>query len=154
MLKGHLKCKAAEARFALPLVIHLLQRPRIAAALGAQKANKLLKAALPLQRMYTIMQEGAGTRRIDDREFGKAALRCLRASRIAKIPLIPKFHLLVHWGQVARRLGNPDGYNTCRDETHNASIVRVIQSSCDANHISEVVLIRARLQRLTLRGDL
>ena len=138
----------------MPFVIDMLGRPAVQAALGA-KAAEILAAALPLQKMYDIMANAPQTAgNFPWRDFGLAAKRCLVASRQARIPTIPKFHLLRHWGQVAKRAGHPMRYSTNLDESHNKAVVKVIQNCQCVDRVSETVLIRETLLLRTQHGEL
>ena len=136
----------------MPFVLHLLKNAKVQKALGPKKARPLLRAAQSLQEAYNLMTSVPYLGPIDAEKLGGLFKRCFAASKKAGIGMIPKFHLLKHWGMVAARAGNPLDYNCYIDEDKNRAIVKVAIASSDPHRISENIIIRESLVEQHFQG--
>ena len=76
---------------------------------------------------YTLMDTSGHL--IDHSRLHNLLISCGRKAAEAGVQTIPKFHFLKHFGEQARRCGNPRLSATYADEGHNADIVRIITST-------------------------
>jgi hypothetical protein len=144
---GHLKGKGCHCSGILPYVVHVLQEcdedfPGI-------RTKPLLKAAVSLQKAYALMRENP--RDIDAKKLGKYMQRVGIQCALAGVPMIPKFHYLSHFEELAQVAGNPRYYSTRVDESLNSDLVRLAQ----AMHTSEFsarILSRQHLHRQVSRS--
>jgi hypothetical protein len=106
-----------ETRLLLPLARGLLTKAVIQ---RNPRAAHLRKACGNLQRAYQCMS--AEVCRYQD--LGKAPRRCVEYSVLAKVNLIPKFHLSQHLAEVSQRAGNPKHLAVYLNEDHNRNAVK------------------------------
>jgi hypothetical protein len=135
--KGHLNGKGNEVRDIVPFVCHQVMRP----------GNKFLRRALVrLQLAYQLMQR----KEVDHKRLHTLFVGVGRDSVKAKVPLIPKFHYLAHWGKQCERAGNPAACSTKPDEAKNADIVRVAQMCKTRDFAARILsrdIVKAQLER-------
>ncbi len=143
------KVKGAEARSTLPYVKHLLRRKGPLVAQLGERGVRLRRSVLALSRAYSLMQ--SSHRCIDADQLGKCFDQVSRSARRARVPVLPKFHLARHLGQVAAKAGNPRLHSAYADESHNFGVVRAAQAARTANFTARI-LSREILRLNTLRG--
>jgi hypothetical protein len=135
--KGHLNGKGNEVRDMVPFVALHVMRP----------GSKVLRRALVrLQLAYQLMQG----KEVDHERLHALLVGVGRDSVKAKVPLIPKFHYLAHWGDQCKRAGNPAECSTKPDESKNADIVRVAQMCKTRDFAARILsrdVVKAQLER-------
>jgi hypothetical protein len=57
----------------------------------------------------------------------------------AKVPPIPKLHLVQHLGHLAGLAGNPKFFSEYLDESHNRTVVKLAQASSTAEFAARVL---------------
>lgn len=126
--KAHLKAKAAECRHFLPFAVSLLT-PNVVASMERRgiKGSALLAAGRSLLQVYNVME--ASGRQLPAAELVGPVLSCLRSCKEARVPLIPKFHMMIHLAERADLLGNPKFSSTYIDEGTNRDVVVIVQTS-------------------------
>jgi hypothetical protein len=109
--------------------------------------SKVLRRALVrLQLAYKLMQG----KEVDHERLHTLLVGVGRDSVKAKVPLIPKFHYLAHWGDQCKRAGNPAECSTKPDESKNADIVRVAQMCKTRDFAARILsrdVVKAQLER-------
>ena len=84
--------------------------------------------------------ESQHSRDVDPEYLGKELDACVRASRLAAVPPIPKFHAVRHFRALAVRAGNPHSYNCYKDEAKNADVVAIAQAACTPDFGSKILV--------------
>jgi len=138
--RGHLKCKAIEARSVLPFALKLLDLSKASPAIRSHRR----KAVAALLAAYRLMSDS--DRNINVGSLGKLLDCCHIHSRLGKISLIPKFHFMRHLKHVAAHHGNPRCFSAYSDESHNKHMVRVAQACSAPRLLAWRVLTREALQ--------
>ena len=98
-------------------------------------------------KAYELMRENQ--RDIDSDKLEQLLEDVRWSSLRAKVPLIPKFHLMRHFGSISRHAGNPEGFAEHKDEDYNRVMVRLAQAACTPE-FGAAILARARLYYRTL----
>ena len=142
--KGHLKVKGGEATNILPFVHTLLRRSSL-----VPKRRELLKATHALLRAYRLMRAGGKRIQADDLEslLDVVFTNC----KAAGVPLIPKFHLMRHLGDLTRSAGNPACFSEYFDEDHNRVMVRLAQAASTPK-FEAAILVREQLYSRAMNG--
>ena len=135
---GHLKCKGFESRRAFPFACKLAKQ------LPPTRSHiRLRKAAVSLLKAQKLMDTSG--RYIDHVRLGHLLEKCAIYSRRAGVYLLPKFHLMRHMHEVARRAGNPKEFSAYGDESHNHFIVKACQS-CHSGDFTARVLAKEAMR--------
>jgi hypothetical protein len=143
---GNLKSKGAESRALLPFAHSLAKR------LEDPAGKMLCRASRAMLRAYDLMRHS--DRNIDSDQLRRHFDKVFECSQAAGVKLLPKFHLMRHFPDVALRAGNPRNYSAYEDESQNRVIVSMCQA-CFTGDIEQRVLAREALRRaLRSRGNL
>ena len=142
---GRLHSKGGESRALLPFAIRILRLRRVREALG-KNGTRLRRAMLHLSRAYELMREATRRTDIEPEALRKLLLQVAVQSKKAGVHLIPKYHIMQHFHEVASRAGSPAFFSAYRDESHNRGIVQLAQSCYNVDLLAQRVLTKEMLQ--------